>query len=772
MDLGQSQLYTASVSGGTPPYSYQWYQWLPGGSTPFAGANKTTFDFTPSFAGLNLIYVEITDSLGAKVDIGAKAIVNPPPSISVSPSSGTIDVGQSQAFTSSVSGGTAPYSYQWYLNGSLVSGATLNSWTFTPISMGVYEIHARVTDSLGTSEISNAATMVANPQLTILVSPGSVALDIGESWAFIASVFNGTPPYSSYQWYLDGSPVINATTATWTYTPYSLVSRTIYVTAMDYIGFEGTSNTVLVTVSDAMNPQISPPSSTLDLGQSQEYIIGVSGGAPPYSYQWYQWLPGGSTPFTGATNAAFVFTPPSIGLNIIYVVITDSHGVKVNWGATANVNPDPSVVISPISVTMDISMSQQFASVSVNGTSPYTYQWYLDGSPISGATDNTWTYTSTPSSVGVHEVYLVVTDSVNFEVRSDNATITVNPPLTASISPVHTVTDAGLSVTLTSTIAGGMSPYTYQWYINGSQVSGATKASFNFSSASVGSYAVSLVVTDFFGFTSSSNIATIIVNPHPSVLLSPASAILLLGQNQTFTATAAGGTPSYQYRWYVNRILSAQTTGPTFTFLPSTLSIYYQLYVTIIDIYGLNATSNAAIINGHDVAVTSIVSVDNVGISALKTVYGQGMPMGINVIAANPGYYTETFTITAYANTTVIASHNVTLPGGGIALITLGAIANLAYGRYTISAYALPITNEVNLANNLVANTTTTVTVTLPGDINGDGLVNLKDLGFVTNNWLQNVPPAVANADINGDGAVNLKDLGYVTSHWLQTINL
>ncbi len=765
LDLGQSQLYAVTVSGGTPPYSYQWYQWLPSGSEPFIGATEATFNFTPSSTGLNIIYVEITDSLGVSVDIGAAAAVNPPLSASISPSSGAIDFGQSQVFTSSVAGGTPPYLYQWYMNGTGVTGAVFSSWMFTPSSAGTYIIFLKVTDTLGTTGESSIAMLVVNPPLTILVSPTSVGLEIGESWTFIASISNGTPPYSLYQWYLNGAPVMGATSSTWTYEPLVHANRTIYVTATDSTGFESTSNTVIVTVSTAMNPTISPSSATLDLSQSQSYTVTVSGGAPPYSYQWYQWLPSGSEPFTGATNPTFVFTP-SIGFNIIYVVITDSHGVKVNWGATATANPQPSATISPESVTMDIGMSQHFTSIAINGTSPYTYQWYIDGSPVSGATSSTWTYTAAQSSVGVHTVYLIVTDSVNFAVYSNSATIIVNPPLTASILPTSTATDVGVSTLLTANITGGMPPYSYQWYVNGVLVSGATGNMFSFKPSSTGSYSILLVVTDSFGFEAS-NTATVAVNPPPIVSVSPTSVSIPLGQNQTFTAAVTGGTPPYSYMWYVNGVLAAQTASPTFKFTPSSISLYYELYVEVTDASSLKATSNTAIINGHDVAATGVTAVDNPALHRVpKTIFAKGFPIGINVTIANPGYYSETFTVTAYANSTIIASQIVTLASGGTAIITIvGNTTNLAYGHYTVSAYALPVTGEVNTANNYISNGTR-ITVTIPGDITGDGKVTAADLHALGVNWGLSVPPGDPNADVNGDGKVGVADLNQLGVNW------
>ena len=91
--------------------------------------------------------------------------IPPPLSASISPLSVSILVGQSVTFTSTVSGGYTPYSYQWYLNGAPVSGATSASWTFTPTSSGIYYIHLKVTDAKGNTAQSDTAriTVTAVP---------------------------------------------------------------------------------------------------------------------------------------------------------------------------------------------------------------------------------------------------------------------------------------------------------------------------------------------------------------------------------------------------------------------------------------------------------------------------------------------------------------------------------------------------------------------------------------------------------------------------------
>jgi len=87
----------------------------------------------------------------------------PPPSLSVSisPLSASILVGQSVTFTSTVSGGYTPYTYQWYLNGNPVSGATSNTWTFTPTTSGIYYVYLKVTDAKANTAQSETARITA-----------------------------------------------------------------------------------------------------------------------------------------------------------------------------------------------------------------------------------------------------------------------------------------------------------------------------------------------------------------------------------------------------------------------------------------------------------------------------------------------------------------------------------------------------------------------------------------------------------------------------------
>jgi hypothetical protein len=88
--------------------------------------------------------------------------------------------------------------------------------------------------------------------------------------------------------------------------------------------------------------------------------------------------------------------------------------------------------------------------------------------------------------------------------------------------------------------------------------------------------------------------------------------------------------------------------------------------------------------------------------------------------------------------------------------------------NYTITASAGILLGESNTQNNQYS---IIARLKGPGDANGDGVVNLKDLGLVTGNWQKRINILTANqqelqADLNSDGIVNLKDLGLITGNW------
>jgi YVTN family beta-propeller protein len=255
VDQGQtSNLTSSALTTGAGPYKYRWFSEAPGVSSYslIGGANSSSYKFVTSTSmatGSWNFILHVTDATGAAVNSTAATVtVNAAPTVSITPASWTMDVGQSKLFTSSVSGGTSTYSYQWYLNG--VANGTSSGWTFKPSSAGSYSVYVNVTDSVGVRAKSNVAAITVNAALSATVSPASATLGVGQSKTFNASVSGGASPYS-YQWYLNGSLVSGATSSSWTFKPTSTGVYEIYVKTTDALNDVVQSSNVQVKVTAA-----------------------------------------------------------------------------------------------------------------------------------------------------------------------------------------------------------------------------------------------------------------------------------------------------------------------------------------------------------------------------------------------------------------------------------------------------------------------------------------------------------------------------------------
>ena len=54
----------------------------------------------------------------------------------------------------------------------------------------------------------------------------------------------------------------------------------------------------------------------------------------------------------------------------------------------------------------------------------------------------------------------------------------------------------------------------------------------------------------------------------------------------------------------------------------------------------------------------------------------------------------------------------------------------------------------------------------IPGDANGDGMVDVGDLGILGGNWGTLTGMTWADGDFTGDGAVDVGDLGVLGGNW------
>ena len=208
-------------------------------------------------------------------------------SVSISPSLIVMDVGQSTIFTSDVSGGTAPHSYQWYLNGTLVSGATGPTHTFAPSANGSVSVYLMVNDSatIPASAMSDTATVLVNPSMYYLTSPSASSSVINalhpNTVLTCGAVSGGTPPYT-YQWYkmnpdLSTSAIPGATSSSYTFTPDNTATTPVWffrVKVTDSAEAWVATMPVSVTASQKV------PAPEISFGNNNETSYGMAVGYP------------------------------------------------------------------------------------------------------------------------------------------------------------------------------------------------------------------------------------------------------------------------------------------------------------------------------------------------------------------------------------------------------------------------------------------------------------------------------------------------------------
>jgi peptide/nickel transport system substrate-binding protein len=143
-----------------------------------------------------------------------------------------------------------------------------------------------------------------------------------------------------------------------------------------------------------------------------------------------------------------------------------------------------------------------------------------------------------------------------------------------------------------------------------------------------------------------------------------------------------------------------------------------------------------------------------------KTIIGQGFTLHVNLKILNYGVHDQDSTVTVYANSTVLAKQTNSLTRMNSTTVTfLWDTTSVVKGNYTIKATATSVLGETDLSDNTLIDGW--IIVTIIGDVNADGKVNVKDIFAVAKAFGSEYPDPKynPNLDINCDGKINVKDI-------------
>lgn len=357
-----------TVSGGKAPLIYQWQAktdhddwWDLSNGEYYTGTNTAelrTLIAEADFQDGNRYRCKITDSSGAVIYSGEAVPVRQSEgalTVTEQPQDEAHDAGEQATFKVAVTGGRAPYTYQWQMryegsadwsdlkDNAVVDGADTDElWIMVEqqdFDYG-YQYRCKITDAKNNSVFSEAARVtnknhgrpVTSVALTVTEQPQDETREAGEQATFKVAVTGGKAPYT-YQWQLrnEGSTdwsnlsnnaVINGakTNELWT-----VVDEQDFIYGYQYrCVITDAKGTVICSEAARILEKQSgstggltittqPKSTSADLGEKATFTVEVAGGKSPYSYQWQYstdsgktWMPvANSTKYGGVSRATF-----------------------------------------------------------------------------------------------------------------------------------------------------------------------------------------------------------------------------------------------------------------------------------------------------------------------------------------------------------------------------------------------------------------------------------------------------------------------------------
>ncbi len=360
---------TATATGGTSPYSYNWTNGNNTDQSTGLAAGVYSVTVTDAASCANVTSVTITEPSALSVTANATA---------------TADVscfgGNNGAAGVAAAGGTPTYSYTWSNGG--------NTASITGLTAGTYDV--TVTDN--NSCVATIAVTVSEPASALSVTGNSndISCNGSADGDATASAAGGTSPYS-YSW-------SNGSTGA---TVNGLTAGQYSVTATDANGCVASVSALTVTEPTALNVGVTATDASAFGSTDGAVNVEVGGGTGAYSYTW--------------SNGATTEDLNGVAAGTYTVTVTDGNGCTdtasgivdqpstigvSNSSININVFPNPADKVATLTITLANSSDVTIEVTNVTGQVLRTIN---DANVL----DNQYTLNTSEWAAGVYFVRVV-----------------------------------------------------------------------------------------------------------------------------------------------------------------------------------------------------------------------------------------------------------------------------------------------------------------------------------------------------------------------------
>lgn len=504
--------FTATITDGTGGGTWA------SSNTTYATVTSTTGVVTGVLAGtINMTYT--VTSTGCYITAPFTVNTTPPAP------TGPIDV---CAAGSTITLSDASIGGSWSTSSSTLATVGASTGVVTGVGAGT----VTVTYTLGSC--FNTKSVIVRPLPGAIITPlGDTSLCPGDYVTFTANTGTGYV----YQWYLGATPISGETD------DYYVVSSAgnYKVSVTSGFGCNSISSPMSATYFTG-TAGLTASSTSFCTGSSAALSCTTSG-----SGLTYQWTNSG-VGIRGATNSTYNATVSGS----YQVVVSNSAGCYMSSASiTITANPAPPVSISALG-SLAVCSGDSVTLVGDTSSSIISYSWQNSGGPIAGATNRTLV-------VGAPDTYrYIATNSYTCTATSANEIVTVYALPNSTVSAAGPTTFcAGGRVILSATSVAGA---TYQWYKNGTVITGATINSYT--ATTTGYYSVK--VTSSTGCSSTTR-TPVYVESITIPVITPygTPAFCWGGRAELGVSVSSGATISYQWQYMGSNIPGA--TDRTYT---------------------------------------------------------------------------------------------------------------------------------------------------------------------------------------------------------------